>query len=149
MRRLYAARAAGKGFVIEAFRGSSKTTSISIAFLALRIGLHPEDSFLVLQATAAAARATCRQVADLITHNPGWHVAFPHVVRDKEGGWSMANGYEVKRDDMDYNLWRQLCAETKGRDPSFIGLGYRSSFVVGLHPTGYVPLPVYDYLEGC
>ncbi|MCL5428930.1 MAG: hypothetical protein M1347_03880 [Chloroflexi bacterium] len=136
VRRLYAARAQGKGLVIEAFRGSSKTTSISIAFLAFRTGLHPEDSFLVLQATAAAARATCRQVADLITHNPGWHVAFPHVVRDKEGGWSLANGYEVKRNDMDYNLWRQLCAETKGRDPSFIGLGYRSSFVVGLHPTG-------------
>ena len=136
VRRLYAARANGKGFVIEAFRGSSKTTSISIAFLAFRIGLNPHDSFLVLQATAAAARATCRQVADLITHNPGWHIAFPHVVRDKEGGWSMANGYEVKRDDMDYNLWRQLCAETKGRDPSFIGLGYRSSFIVGLHPTG-------------
>jgi hypothetical protein len=136
VRRLYAARANGKGFVIEAFRGSSKTTSISIAFLAFRIGLNPHDSFLVLQATAAAARATCRQVADLITHNPGWHIAFPHVVQDKEGGWSMANGYEVKRDDMDYALWRQLCAETKGRDPSFIGLGYRSSFIVGLHPTG-------------
>jgi phage terminase large subunit-like protein len=136
VRQLYAARAAGKGFVIEAFRGSSKTTSISIAFLAFRIGLNPHDSFLVLQATAAAARATCRQVADLITHNPGWHIAFPHVVRDKEMGWSMANGYEVKRDDMEYGAWRQLCAETKGRDPSFIGLGYRSSFIVGLHPTG-------------
>ena len=78
--------------IIEAFRGSSKTTSISIAFLAFRIGLNPHDSFLALQSTAAAARATCRQVADLVTHNPGWHTAFPHVVRDKEGGWSMANG---------------------------------------------------------
>jgi phage terminase large subunit-like protein len=136
VRRLYAARAEGKGFVIEAFRGSSKTTSISVAFLAFRIGLSPQDSFLVIQATAAAARATCRQVADLIANNPGWHIAFPHVVQDKEGGWSMAHGYEVKRDDMDYSQWRQLCAETKGRDPSFIGLGYRSSFIVGLHPTG-------------
>ncbi len=136
VRRLYAARAEDKGFVIEAFRGSSKTTSITIAFLAFRIGLSPHDSFLVIQATAAAARATCRQVADLIANNPGWHVAFPHVVRDKEVGWSMANGYEVKRDDMDYSLWRQLCNETKGRDPSFIGLGYRSSHIVGLHPTG-------------
>jgi phage terminase large subunit-like protein len=136
VRRLYAARAEGKGFVIEAFRGSSKTTSISVAFLAFRIGLSPHDSFLVIQATAAAARATCRQVADLIANNPGWHVAFPHVVRDKDVGWSMANGYEVKRDDMDYSHWRQLCNETKGRDPSFIGLGYRSSHIVGLHPTG-------------
>jgi hypothetical protein len=136
VRRLYAAREEGKGFVIEAFRGSSKTTSITIAFLAFRIGFSPHDSFLVIQATAAAARATCRQVADLITHNPGWHVAFPHVVRDKEASWSMAIGYEVKRDDMPYTQWRQLCAETKGRDPSFIGLGYRSSFIVGLHPTG-------------
>ena len=66
VRQLYAARAEEKGFVIEAFRGSSKTTSITIAFLAFRIGLSPHDSFLVIQATAAAARATCRQVADLI-----------------------------------------------------------------------------------
>lgn len=87
VRRLYAARSYGKGMIIEAFRGSSKITSISIAFLAFRVGLSPHDSFLVLQATATAARATCRQVADLITHNPGWHVAFPHVLRDKECGF--------------------------------------------------------------
>ncbi len=136
VRRLYAAREQGKGFVIEAFRGSSKTTSISVAFLAFRIGLFPQDSFLVLQATVAAARATCVQVADLIVNNAGWHLAFPHVVRDKEVGWSMAHGYEVKRDDMPYTDWRQLCAETKGRDRTFIGLGYRSSHIVGLHPTG-------------
>lgn len=126
----------GKGLVIEAFRGSSKTSTIAVAFLAFRIGLSPHDSFLLLGANAAAARATCRQVADLIEHNEGWRIAFPHVVPDKKAGWSMANGYEVKRDDMDYSAWRQLCAETKGRDPSFIGLGYRSSFIVGLHPTG-------------
>jgi hypothetical protein len=134
--RLYEARAADKGFVIEAFRGSSKTSTITIAFLAFRIGLNPHDSFLVLQATAAAARVTCRQVADLIEHNAGWRVAFPHVVPDKKLSWSMSRGFEVKRDDIDYTQWRQLCAENKGRDPSFIGLGYRSSFVVGLHPTG-------------
>lgn len=134
--RLYEARAEGKGFVIEAFRGSSKTSTITIAFLAFRIGLNPHDSFLVLQATAAAARVTCRQVADLIEHNAGWRVAFPHIVPDKKLSWSMSRGFEVKRSDMDYAAWRQLCAETKGRDPSFIGLGYRSSFVVGLHPTG-------------
>jgi hypothetical protein len=136
VRQLYAARAEGKGFVIEAFRGSSKTTSISVAFLAFRIGIRPHDSFLVVQATAAAAKQTCLQVADLIANNPGWHVAFPHVVPDKKLGWSMQNGYEVKRDDMDYTQWRQLCAETKGRDRTFVGFGYRSSHIVGLHPTG-------------
>jgi hypothetical protein len=136
VRRLYAARAEGKGLVIEAFRGSSKTTSITVAFLAFRIGLSPQDSFLVIQATAAAAKQTCLQVADLIANNPGWHVAFPHVVPDKKLGWSMQHGYEIKRDDMDYTLWRQLCTETKGRDRTFVGFGYRSSHIVGLHPTG-------------
>lgn len=131
-----APNAVRKGLVIEAFRGSSKTTSITIAFLAFRLGLSPHDSFLVLQSTAAAARVTCRQIADLIEHNLGWRVAFPHVVPDKKLSWSMSRGFEVKRDDMDYTAWRQLCAENKGRDPSFIGLGYRSSFIVGLHPTG-------------
>jgi hypothetical protein len=136
VRWLYAARAEGKGFVIEAFRGSSKTTSITVAFLAFRIGLNPHDSFLVIQATAAAAKQTCLEVADLIANNPGWHVAFPHVVPDKKLGWSMQHGYEIKRDDMDYTLWHQLCSETKGRDRTLIGLGYRSGHIVGLHPTG-------------
>jgi hypothetical protein len=37
---------------------------------------------------------------------------------------------------MDYEAWRGLCARTKGKDPTLVGLGYRSRTIIGKHPTG-------------
>jgi hypothetical protein len=46
------------------------------------------------------------------------------------------DGYEVKRIDMPYDDWRALVARTKGKDPTLLGLGYKSRAVIGKHPTG-------------
>ncbi len=124
-----------QGLIVQAFRGSSKTTSLSVAFAAFRLGMQPHKSILIIQASNQAARATCQQIADLIEHNPGWSQAFPDVVPDKDIHWSVARGYELKRTEMDYDSWRVACQREKGRDPALIGFGYRSS-IIGLHPSG-------------
>ncbi|MCL5429035.1 MAG: hypothetical protein M1347_04425 [Chloroflexi bacterium] len=135
VRPLYAARARKKGLVVFAFRGSSKTTTLTIAFTAFRIGHEPHKSNLIIQAGDAAAADTAAQIADLIAHHPAWRQAFPNVVPDPKVAWG-AGGYEVKRANMDYESWRARCAQEKGKDPTFLGLGYKSRAIIGKHPTG-------------
>lgn len=132
---IYRAHALGLGVVIEAFRGATKTTTLSVAWVAFQIGHHPARSNLVLQAGNEAARDTCQQIADLIAHHEGWQAVFPQVRPDARQGWGTA-GYEVCRMDMEYAEWRAECARQKGKDPTLLGLGYRSSAVIGKHPTG-------------
>ncbi|MCL4258126.1 MAG: hypothetical protein KJZ53_06305 [Anaerolineales bacterium] len=135
IRPLYAARAAGKGLVVTAFRGSSKTTTLSIAFTAFRIGQQPHKSHLIIQAGGQTARDTAAQVAELIQHNAGWKAAFRHLEPDRKVSWSAA-GYEVKDTTSDYAAWRAICAQEKGKDPTLLGLGYKSRAIIGKHPTG-------------
>lgn len=135
VRPLYAAREGGRGLVVEAFRGSSKTTTLTVAFTAYRIGLESHKSFLIIQASEDQARDSVAQVADLIAKNPGWRTVFPHVQPDRAAGWGAA-GYEVRRTDIEYGAWRALCAAERGKDPTLVGLGYQSRAVVGKHPTG-------------
>ena len=135
IRPIYQARENGKGIVIEAFRGSSKSTTLTICWLAFRIGHEPHKSYMLVQANDEAARDSAGQVADIIAYNPGWRLAFPQVVPDMRAGWG-ATGYEVKRNDVPYREWRRLAGQHKGKDPTLVGLGYRSRAVIGKHPTG-------------
>jgi hypothetical protein len=132
---IYQAKREGKGTVIEAFRGSSKTTTLTIAWVAFQVGHHPHKSNLLLQVGDHIARDNAQQIADIILYNQGWKRVFPHVEPDRKAGWS-STGYEVMRTDMDYADWRRLCTREKGKDPTFVGLGYRSRAVIGKHPTG-------------
>jgi phage terminase large subunit-like protein len=132
---LYRAKTAGKGLVVAAFRGSTKTTTLSIAFAAFRIGLHPQKSHLIVQASDQAAKDTAAQIADLIGRSAGWQTAFGHVQPDRKAGWG-ADGYEVNNTRADYGEWRKRCAADKGKDPTFVGLGYQSRTIIGKHPTG-------------
>lgn len=134
---IYAAHEQDKGVVIEAFRGSTKTTTITIAFAAFRIGHQPHKSYLLIQVGDDIATDNTGQIADIIANNPGWKKVFPHVEPDREQGWG-ADGYDVKNTNIDYAEWRALCgsAEGKGKDPTFIGLGYKSRAIIGKHPTG-------------
>lgn len=135
VRPLYAARVAGKGLIVEAFRGSSKTTTLTVAFSAFRIGQAPGRSHLLVQAGDEMAADSAGQIADIIAHNPGWRQAFPHVAPDRRQAWGVG-GYEVRRTDLPYAAWRALCGREKGKDPCFVGLGYRSRALIGKHPTG-------------
>jgi len=119
----------------EAFRGSSKSTTLTICWVAFRIGHEPHKSCMLVQANDEAARDSAGQVADIIAHNPGWRLVFPHVVPDTLAGWG-STGYEVRRSDMPYREWRRLTARHKGKDPTLVGLGYRSRAIIGKHPTG-------------
>lgn len=131
---LYAARKEKKrGVVIEAFRGSTKTTTLTIAFTAFRIGHEPHRSNLLIQVGDDIAQDNTAQIADIICNNPGFKLVFPNVEPDRERGWG-AGGYEVKRNDMEYTAWRELNAKRK--DPTLVGVGYKSREIIGKHPDG-------------
>lgn len=132
---IYAARKQRKGALIEAFRGAAKSSTLSVAWVAFRIGHYPHTSNLVIQVSDAAARDTCRQITDLIDTNPYWPVMFPFVRPDRRASWGMG-GYEVQRLDLGYAEWRALAAKLKGKDPTLLGIGYKSRAVIGKHPTG-------------
>lgn len=131
--RVYADHAAGKGSAIEAFRGSTKTTTVTIAFTAFRIGHKPEAANLLIQVGDEIANDNTAAVAEIIKNNPGWKLTFPNVVPDEQKGWG-AGGYEVKRSDLPYEEWSAKNAARK--DPTLIGLGYSSGSIIGKHPDG-------------
>jgi len=133
---LFEAQAINKGAIIEAFRGSTKTTIENI-FIAFLMGHMPHKSYLLIQVGDDIAENNTAQIANIIDHHPEWKQVFPHVVPDRDQGWG-AGGYEVKDTRYDYGEWRRLCnsSEGKGKDPGLIGLGYKSRAVIGKHPTG-------------
>lgn len=132
---IYAAAAQGKGMVIEAFRGSTKTTTVTQGLAAFRLGHAPQKSNLLIQVSDEIAKDNAQQIADLIANSSAWKLIFPHIAPDFAAGWG-ASGYEVKRTDMPYAQWRRICNASKGKDPSFVGLGYQSRAIIGKHPSG-------------
>ncbi len=129
----YEAKKLKKGRVIEAFRGSAKTTIVNIGFTLFRMGHDPDKSNLLIQVGDDTANTNTKQISDIIEHNPGWKMVFPHIVPDKDLGWS-TGGYQIKDASMDYSAWRKLNADRK--DPSLLGFGYRSGSLIGKRPTG-------------
>ena len=132
-KQVYKDKKAGQGSVIQAFRGSTKTTTVTIAFTAFRIGHEPQASNLLIQVGDDIADDNASAIADIIENNPGWKLAFEHVVPDRDKGWG-AGGYEVKRTDIAYEEWREINAARK--DPTLLGVGYKSREIIGKHPSG-------------
>lgn len=130
---VYEARNGGKGVVIEAFRGSTKTTTMTILFMAWRIGKEPHRANLLIQSSDDSASDNSEQIADLIANNLKYRSVFPNVAPDIEKGWG-AGGYEVKRTDISYEEWRDLNTERK--DPTLLGVSYQSRTIIGKHPDG-------------
>ncbi len=120
-----------KGTVIEQFRGAAKTTTFTVGLSSFLVGRFPDKSGVLIQVGDDNAGDNSLQVADIIENNPGFKMAFPHIVPDKDRGWG-ASGYEVKRTDVSYGQWRQMNAGRK--DPSFVGLGYKSRANIGKRP---------------
>jgi predicted phage terminase large subunit-like protein len=130
---LYSAKAENKYCGIMAFRGSAKTTTLTIAFTAWRIGKEPHKSNLLIQVGDDIASNNTKAITDIIKDNIGWKLIFPHVVPDEKAGWG-EKGYYVKRDDIPYEEWQMAVVDRK--DPTLVGLGYTSHAIIGKHPTG-------------
>lgn len=122
-----------RGIVIEAFRGSAKTTTFTQAFGTYMVGKFPDKAGLLIQVGDDSANDNSQQVADTIENNSGWKQVYPQIVPDKTKGWG-ASGYEVMRTDIPYPEWRQLCAIGKGKDPTFLAIGYKSRAIIGKRP---------------
>jgi len=136
VKELFHAHSIDKGLVNEAFRGSTKTTIQNI-FIAFLIGHMPHKGYLLIQVSDDIATDNTLMITDIIANNPEWKAVFGHVVPDRDVRWG-AGGYEVKDTRYDYPAWRKLLgsSEGKGKDPTLIGLGYKSRAVIGKHPTG-------------
>lgn len=121
----------GKGIVIEMFRGAAKTTVFNTALSCFLIGHFPTKSGFLIQVGDDISRDNSSAVAHHIENNPGFEAVFPHIVPDKDRGWG-ANGYFVKRDDISRPEWTMELAGNK--DPTFVGMGYKSRAIIGKRP---------------
>jgi len=130
IRDIFQAKADGKGLVIEAFRGSTKTTTLTILFVAHRIGLSPDKSCLVIQVNDTSAKKNAGKIADIIEFNAAWKAVFPNVIPDKLRGWG-ERGYFVRDTTVPDEEWSRRL----GIDPTFVGWGYTSGSIVGMHPS--------------
>ena len=131
---LYAAREQDMFFGAEAFRGSTKTTTLTETFTAYRIGLEPHKSNLFVQGDDKQAAKHSGNVADIITRNPSWRLFFPNVIPDEAKGWG-AQGYWVIDKDREAD-WQQL----RAKDPTLVGVGYTDTVLTGSHPTGLLAI---------
>lgn len=122
-----------KGTEIFAWRGSWKTTEISITFGSFYMGHHPNRANLVIGSSGQSANKITEAITSIIEFSDAWKEVFPHVVPDKEKGWG-ENGYEIKRVDIDYTEWVSL--NSARGDPSLLGLGIGSKTLIGKHPDG-------------
>lgn len=135
IKTIYKAKKNDRGVLLLSFRGSWKTSVITLAFGAFRIGQEPYRANLIIQANDDSAAKSASSIADVIENNPAWKMIFPYVVPDKPKGWGSA-GYEVKDMRMPYGSWRQKNASRK--DPTLLGVGYKSSSGIGKHPDGFL-----------
>ena len=120
-----------------AFRGSWKTTTISILYTSYRIGKEPYKTNLVLTNNDASGQNITLAIANIISMDPKWKDVFPGVRPDKGNGWG-AQGYWVRDHDMPEEDWARRTSIQK--DPSLLGLGISSGSVIGKHPTGVLLL---------
>lgn len=135
-RKMYEARENDKALVVEAFRGSSKTTTFSVVFVAHRIGLDPHKTNLIIRAKDPPAKKSAAAVARIIEKNPWWKLIFPHVRPDIDRGWAQ-NGYWVRDSRVDEGRWSIL---TSSPDPTLMGTSITSEDALGMHPSGVLIL---------
>ena len=131
--KVFKAISEGRALAIEAFRGSAKTTTFTQIFGAYMIGKFPDKSGLLIQVGDDSADDNSLIVADIIENNQGWARIYPEIVPDVPKGWG-AKGYEVMRNDLPYPEWRQMCRVGKGKDPTFLAVGYKSRAIIGRRP---------------
>lgn len=130
VRRAYEAYWRGHGTCLFAFRGSSKTETITQMLTSYRIGIYPERSSLLIQVGDGSAKNNAAKIGYYVSQNPAFREFFPTVVPDKSAGWA-AGGYWMYDTRFDYNIWS---SSMRAKDPTFIGLPYKSNDVIGKRP---------------
>ena len=133
---IYRAHDEGVGSVVFAWRGSWKSVSISVTFIAYRIGLEPHKTNIVVSANDDSAEKVTKAIAAMIEHHPSWKLAFPHVVPDT-GRWSV-EGFSVLDNSVSREEWAKR--QSGVIDPTLIGGGYKSSRLIGKHPSGVLDI---------
>lgn len=127
-----------KGVMEECWRGFGKSTLL-LAWVAYVTGARPVGSSTFIRINEKAAQKSGGTIAEIIETNPGWKEIFPHVVPDKDAGWSAENGYHVKDEQYiskhSYNEWLQLCFADHTSEPSIACGGVTSGIVIGTHPS--------------
>ena len=72
------------GVMIEAFRGSWKTTTISITWASFFMGHHPTRANLIIGSSGQSANKITEAITSIIEHSRVWKEVFPNIVPDKE-----------------------------------------------------------------
>lgn len=67
---------------------SAKTTSITIGRALFEIGRNPNIRIAILSNTDGQAHLICNTIRRIIESSPEYRRVFPHVVPDKQAGWS-------------------------------------------------------------
>lgn len=124
----------GKWTILYCFRGSTKSTTLTITFTLFWLLHKPHSSALIVQANDPSATKSAALVSDIIKHYEGWKACTSTIVPDIEKGWG-ANGYFIKDTSMPYDQWLRLSQQDHLKDPSFVGMGIMSSEIVGMHPS--------------
>lgn len=127
----------GHWTILECFRGSTKSTTLTITFSAFVLGHFPHSSILVVQANDTASNKSTAAISNIIENFSGWKKCFPHVLPDKSRGWG-ANGYFVQDErivkEQGYGAWVEKTMQDHTKDASFVGAGITSADIVGMHP---------------
>jgi hypothetical protein len=127
-----------KGAMEECWRGFGKSTFLT-AWAAYIVGARPVGSTALVRINDKASQKTGATIAEIIETNPGWKDIFPHVVPDKDAGWSSENGYHVKDTRIieveGYDKWLQLCFADHVSEPSLACGGIESGIIIGMHPS--------------
>lgn len=129
---IYRAHEEGVGTIVFAWRGSWKSVSISVTMTAWRIGLEPHKTNMIVSANDDSAEKVTKAVAAIIEHHPAWKLIFPSVVPDT-GRWSV-EGFSVLDNSVSREEWAKR--QSGVIDPTLVGGGYKSSRLIGKHPSG-------------
>lgn len=127
----------GDWAILECFRGSTKSTTLTITFSAFILGHFPHTSILIVQANDTAANKTSSAIANIISMFSGWKKCFPNVEPDTGRGWG-ANGYFIQDTNVvkeqGHGAWVEKTMQDHTKDASFVGAGITSADIVGMHP---------------
>ena len=131
----YEAHEEGMYSLIEAFRGSIKSTFNSL-FVSFRVGHEPAKINLIISSSDDKVKEIGELIANVIKYNKAWQRIFPHVVPDEQGHWSVEAGYSVWDNRVPYPEWTQKTMVEGGRAPTVKVASYNSQYLPGPHPTG-------------